>query len=293
MVNYIKKVLKRMFFKSIKNKSNDSVKIYNYIKNGRIPWSEGYLEYKIKFINESLNSEILLNKFKSKKIEEFGLGLDERCVEYPWLFCRIPNEESLILDAGSTFNFSFIVNKNIIKNKELTIFTYYPENDCFHYKRISYVFGDLRKMCFKNEYFDIIVSQSTIEHIDMDNSIYGYSGIDFSESKSYEYLKAIKEMYRVLKYKGKILLTFPFGKYENHGFFQQFDREMLDSIYEYLNDKGSIEFTYFKYEKNGWRFADKEELYEVESFNPHTGKGKGNDGAAHSRGIACIEFIKN
>jgi SAM-dependent methyltransferase len=199
---------------------------------------------------------------------------------------------SSTLDAGSTFNFDFIVDHPIISQKQLTIFTYFPEENCFFKKRISYVFGDLRNICFKDSLFDEIVCQSTIEHIDMDNSIYGYSGQQTIGHKSYEYLKAVAELIRALKPNGKLLLTFPFGKYEYHGFFQQFDEEMLQRILELFDGNGSYNLDFFKYEKEGWRFADRSELHAIQSYNPHTGIGKLDDGAAHCRSIACIEFIK-
>ena len=268
-------------------------KIASYLKNGRIPWSLGYEEYKYKLISESINSNGVISCFKEKKMPEgYGIGVDERSVEYPWIFSKISNDKKIMLDAGSTFNFNFITGHPYIKNKELTIYTFFPEKDCFFKNRINYVFGDLRNMFFKDETFEEIVSQSTIEHIDMDNSIYGYND-KFTQDKSYEYLKAVSEMLRVLKHGGKLLITFPYGKFENHGFFQQFDQEMLLKIINLFNGKGESQVDYFKYEKEGWCFAQPNELAEVESYNPHTGKGKGNDGAAHCRSIACIEFVKS
>lgn len=287
----IKRILARVLKK--RNNSPESL-IDKYCSNGRIPWSNGYIQYKEKFIDESLKSESTINLFKSLSLPNgFGLGIDERCVEYPWIFSKISSVKERLLDAGSTFNYKHIVEQELIKQKELTIYTYYPEGNCFFQKRINYMFGDLRELCFKDDYFDTIVSQSTIEHIDMDNSIYGYGGNEIRNEKSYEYMKAVNELVRVLKSKGKLLITFPFGKFENHGFFQQFDKEMLDRILDYFKNKGIVEITCFKYEKEGWRFAKQEELGEVISFNPHTGKGKGDDGAAHCRSIACIEFIKS
>ncbi len=278
---------------SVKSISWSEKKIDTYIKNGRIPWSEGYVEYKYKLIKEVLNSEQQLSFFRNKNLPaDFAIGIDERIVEYPWIFSRLSVDKNTLLDAGSTFNFDFIVEHPTIKSKEMTIYTFYPEKYCFFKQRINYVFGDLRDMYFKNEVFDEIVCQSTIEHIDMDNSIYGYEKTHLKEGKSYEYLKVVQEIIRVLNPGGKLLLTFPFGKFENHGFFQQFDEEMLSRIINLLKNEGRLEIDYFKYEKNGWRFAKQEELYNTASFNPHTGDGKLDDGAAHSRSIACIQWIK-
>ena len=284
--------MKNLFTFSKKSISPEE-KIASYVRNGRIPWSEGYEEYKYKLITENINSESSLSVFRSKKLTNgYGIGVDERSVEYPWIFSKISSDKKIMLDAGSTLNFNFIADHPVIKNKELTIYTFFPEKNCFYKNRINYVFGDLRNMFFKDETFEEIVSQSTIEHIDMDNSIYGYDE-KHTEKKSFEYLVAVAEMIRVLKKGGKLMITFPYGKYENHGFFQQFDQEMLSKILDLFMGKGKTEVDYFKYEKEGWRFAEQSELSEVASYNPHTGKGKGNDGAAHCRSIACIEFVKN
>lgn len=284
-------MIKRIISK-FKKQTTSLDKINLYIKNGRVPWSEGYFEYKFEQIRESINDEELLLQFKNKKIKDFGIGVDERCVEYPWIFSKMSDSKETMLDAGSTFNFNYILDNEKLQNKDLTIYTFYPEQDCYYKKRISYVYGDLRSMYFNDCSFDFIVSQSTIEHIDMDNSIYGYSNAKERTDKSYDYLKAVSEMERVLKQGGRLLITVPFGKFENHGFFQQFDDEMLDKLVSVIKDKGTIEFDFFKYEKHGWRFAKREELENVQSFNPHTGKGKLDDGAAHCRSIVCLEFKK-
>lgn len=267
-----------------------------YIKNGYIPWSKGYYEYKKDFITNSIYDENLLKNIKnSTSLKDHGYRLDERVIEYPWIFSKIGSNKLKMLDAGSTFNYDYILNHPVLENKDLTILTFAPEENCFHEKRISYVYDDLRSLPFKNELFDVIVSQSTIEHIDMDNSIYGYD-IEYNENdkrKSFEYIKAIKEMIRVLKPKGQLLLTFPFGKFENHGFFQQFDDKMLLKTVKLFENLGIYEIDFFRYDQEGWCFANMDELKDVVSYKPHSGKGKLNDGAAHCRSIACINFIKN
>ncbi|NNE14185.1 MAG: class I SAM-dependent methyltransferase [Saprospiraceae bacterium] len=293
MMQRIKSILRKLF----QHRDIDSTAeiINNYIKNGSVPWSKGYGEYKNLLISKSINDYVFLRSISAKNIpKNFGMKIDERIIEYPWIFSKLNDYKEDILDAGSTFNFDYVVNHNKFKNKDLTIFTFAPETNAFPKKRVSYVYGDLRDMPFENNQFDTVVSQSTIEHIDMDNSIYGYD-IEHNENeekKSYDYIKAVKEMTRVLKSKGTLLITFPFGKFENHGFFQQFDDEMLDRILNYFDDLGDYSVDFFKYEKDGWRFAERDELQEVVSYNPHSGKGKMNDGAAHCRSVACIHFIK-
>lgn len=268
----------------------------NFFKNGQIPWTEGYIAHKEESILLSISDPAILDGFSRKKVPaNYGYRLDERIVEYPWIFANLKKGNTIFLDAGSTFNFDYLLNNELIENKEKYIYTFYPEDKSYNHKRISYVYGDLRDLPFKNDFFEEIVCQSTIEHIDMDNSIYGYdlkSTLDIVTNKSYEYLKVVEELLRVLKTNGQLLMTFPFGKFENHGFFQQFDDEMVDRITDKMKDLGSYEFTFFKYLPNGWILTSQEECNDSESFNPHTQIGKKDDFAAHSRAICCMKFIK-
>jgi SAM-dependent methyltransferase len=264
----------------------------SYYNLKKEPFSLGYDFYKWSIIDKSINNDdFLTNVNKGILPKGYGFKLDERVVEYPFIFSKINYENKKILDAGSTFNFDDIVNHKKITNKDLTIFTFYPEYNNFENLGIKYIYGDLRKMPFESNAFDIVVCQSTIEHINMDNSIYGYDK-NFVKNKDFDFMNAIFELFRVLKPNGKLLITFPFGKFENHSFFQQFDSDMLSKIEDYLNPLGSLKIKFSKYQNNEWSFVGKEECTNSISHNPHTGQGKGNDGAAHSRSICLIEFDK-
>ena len=266
-------------------------KIKKYLAGGREPWSPGYNDFKFHFIREQLSDAKLLAGFNEKRLEPgYGFRLDERSVEYPWVFSRITTSHKNILDAGSTFNNATILDSLSLENCRLTIYTYFPEKNCFHSKRINYVFGDLRDLPFKNSLYDLVICQSTIEHVGMDNQIYGYK--EGKSGASAEYLKVVDELVRVLAHGGKLLITFPYGKHKNYGFFQQFDKRMLDEMADRLKNSGNFRCDFFKYERDGWRFAEQHELTDVLAYNPHTGEDKLDDGAAHCRGIACIEFDK-
>ena len=279
-----------------KTKATQNKGSVNFFNNGQIPWSAGYVAHKEKSIINSISDAVILDEFSNKRVPlNYGFRLDERIVEYPWIFANLQKDKTIFLDAGSTFNFEYLLNNELIENKEKYIYTFYPEDKSFNQKKISYVYGDLRDLPFKNDFFEEVVCQSTIEHIDMDNSMYGYdlkSTLDVVTSKSYEYLKVIDELLRVLKTNGQLLLTFPYGKFENHGFFQQFDIEMVVRITDKMKNLGGCELTFFKYLPEGWIVASQEECNDSESFNPHTQIGKKDDFAAHSRAICCVKFIK-
>ena len=298
MINKITSLLNRYQKKKMKSKMAKLLKSEkeDFLAGGSIPWSKGYHQHKIESITKAIYNKELQSGIRKKELPlGYGYRLDERVIEYPWLFSKMEQGSQNVLDAGSTFNYNYLVNHPVIVSKDLTICTFAPEDLSFNKNKISYAYNDLRNLPFKDNLFEIVFSQSTIEHIDMDNSMYGYdiSHNEDAGKKSYDYLIAVNEMIRVLKTGGSLLLTFPYGKFEHHGFFQQFDNEMLDKILELFSGRGSYEIDFFRYQNDGWRFASQEELVEVKSYNPHTGKGAGDDHAAHSRAIACIEFKKD
>src|SRR4030088_2822748 len=53
----------------------------------------------------------------------FGYKLDERLVEYPWLFSRLPDGPGALLDAGSVLNHDFILSHSRLQSKNITIMT--------------------------------------------------------------------------------------------------------------------------------------------------------------------------
>ena len=296
LIKKVKRVVKTGISNQSKGNSSNAALLEKFYKNGQIPWSAGYQIHKEQQIQKGLSPEVLKLFNENLIPEQYGFKLDERIVEYPWIFSRLSTDQnSKILDAGSTYNFDFIIDHARLKNKDLHIYTFFPEKEAFWQNRISYVYGDLRQLPYKDEWFDEVVCQSTLEHIAMDNSMYGYSnkGDKVVNTKSYDYLLAVRELERVLKPGGRLLLTFPFGRFENHGFFQQLDSEMLGRLLEIFgSEAGRFELIFFKYLPDGWIISDEAGCSDCQSYNPHTKKGDLGDGAAHSRSICCVVFDK-
>jgi len=282
----IRKLIKAA--RALSSKTQKKYNIARYKREGMKPWSVGYQEYRdMEIANEILNVNAAWRPGKN-----YGIGLDERIVEYPWILSKLKKDATNLLDAGSTLNYDFILDNHILVDKHLTICTYQPENYFFNLRRINYIYEDLRLLPLRDGWFDEVVCISTLEHIDMDNSLYGYQlpNAGYQSNQSTEYLNVVRELVRVLKRGGTLLITVPFGKYEQHGFFQQFDSQMIDSVVEILFEVGAVDLTFFQYVKSGWILSTREECKEESSFNPHTNKGFKNDGAAHSRAICCLEL---
>jgi hypothetical protein len=57
----------------------------------------------------------------------YGFRLDERIVEYPWLFSRLPPGVGNLLDAGSVLNYQFLLAQPGLAEKRIFISTLAPE----------------------------------------------------------------------------------------------------------------------------------------------------------------------
>jgi SAM-dependent methyltransferase len=279
----------------------DWFKIIIFKIGGGKPWGKGYLVFKLKYIKKIINDQQIIKKFRNKENlpQKYGYALDERVVEYPWILSKIFISEKInLLDAGSALNFKEILNHDILKNKKITIVNLNPEENCFWQKGISYVFADIRDMPFKNNLFDLITCISTLEHVGMDNILYT-KNLKYKEKKVFDFEKAIFDLKRVLKKGGRILITVPFGKYQNFNRFQQFDSNLINKVIKVFQPK-NFEICYYKYTKNGWNVSDEQsfknceyfDILNTKYFDKKNSLGFDLDYAAASRAIACLELIK-
>ena len=273
--------------------------VNRYINNGRIPWTVGYQEYKELYITKLLLNEDYKYLFsdKAKLPTGFGLGLDERCIEYPWLFSNMSSNAYNYLDAGSALNHEFILNHVYWKKRKLTILTLAPEKNCFWSKNVSYDYGDLTNTPYKDNWYDEIICLSTLEHVGMDNSVYTKE-IPTRDDKLYK--KALLEIKRILKPGGRLLLTVPFGAYVNYGFFQQFDEQLLNEACTVFSPKHEKR-QFYQYFDNGWQqvsAADCQECRYSEYALSLWNKDKveqnqtGQEMIAAARAVACVIWIK-
>jgi len=251
------------------------------------PWTKGYIEYKEDEIARVLRE----GSFAANKLPAgYGFRLDERIIEYPWLFSRLPTGEGRLLDAGSVLNFEFLLEQPALRKKKIDICTLAPEPRCFWRKGISYVYEDLRQLPYCDGLFDWIVCLSTIEHVGMDNALYtGAAAKD--ELRPKDYLVALAELKRVLKPGGVLYLTAPFGKAADHGWFQVFDHEMVEALIRNF-EPTDVREDYFLYRAEGWRRCEPVEAATATIFNIHTAKGYDADFAAAARAVFCLELKK-
>lgn len=275
-------------------------RLASYLKSDRRPWREGYYEYREKCLSEAVVDDALLDTLAGDRSlpQGYGYRLDARLIEIPWVLSRVRHNGARFLDAGSAFNYDYVLTAAALNDKQKTIVTLAPEGDAFWKLGVSYVFGDLRDLDFRDNRFDSVACISTIEHIGMDNTMYA-EGQVAQRSDPSEFILAVKELKRVLKPGGVLYISFPFGRYENHGWFQQFDSELVDTLIDAFAPSQQKE-SIFQYHPDGWQRSTREACKDCEFFDVHASKyGDPNstleyppDFPAGERGLACLELVK-
>lgn len=193
-------------------------------------------------------------------------------------------------DAGSALNFQYILELSALKSRNVIIYNLLPESVVSR-ANVSYVYGDLRHTVLKSKCFDEIVCISTLEHIGMDNSFLYSKNPRLNEFKPNDYKKAIREFKRLLKPGGRLLITVPYGRHENHGWLQQFDCKMVDAVFDAF-EPSSHSIAYYKYFPDGWQIAKAEECTDCSYFDIHNKSDYEPDYVAAARAVACIEMVK-
>lgn len=282
-------------FENIKKRrasGRTNAKIREYLKSGCKPYTSGYREYKKKTICDVLANHEILARFRFDKTlpANYGFRIDERVVEYPWILARLGVAEGLLLDAGSALNNEYVLDYPALGNRKIVM--YNLSLDKFLSRdNVSYIFGDLRQTILRDEAFDEIVCISTLEHIGMNNTMLYSKDSHFDEFKPNDYLDVVREFRRLLKPCGMLLITVPYGRYENHGWLQQFDYKMIDTVFDTFGPS-SRSVTYYKYFPDGWQITKAEECTDCSYFDIHNKSDYESDYVAAARAVACVEMVK-
>jgi len=268
-------------------------KIRQYLDSGRIPWSEGYKEYRYGYLKGILHDANVLQCFAcgDDLPAGHGVGLDERVVEYPWLLGRLQNSTGFLLDAGSVLNYPFLLEHPGLQGRPMVLMTLAPESYMAKSARVSYVFGDLRKTFFQDNTFTDIVCVSTLEHVGQDNTRLYTGDSRYRENQSESGLLAVCEFHRILAPGGHLYLTMPFGRPQNLGWLQQYDSERLQAVADAFGTP-PVRRDFFRLNANGWQRSTEADCSSCEYYDVHSAAGPAPDKAAAARAVACCQFKK-
>jgi SAM-dependent methyltransferase len=266
----------------------DSFEYRHYPDPGK-PFGARYLRQHWRFIAAALGDGALLDRFRTgaQLPDRYGVGHDERAVELPWLVSRGP--AGRVLDAGSALNHAVVLDRLLPSVDALCAFTLAAEARSFNERGVSYVYGDLRELPFRDGWFDAVASVSTLEHVGMDVTRWGAhtaAAPDPDEALA----AALAELSRVTRAGGRLLVTVPYGQRDDLGWLRQFDREGIERLVSWAAPTRS-EVTVYAYGHSGWRLSSLEEAAgaRYQRGNRPASDPAREDRAAAARAVACIE----
>jgi SAM-dependent methyltransferase len=251
-------------------------------------WTEQYAEDHRNLVTAVLADPGVLTRFELAELlpRFYGIGYDERVVEYPWALAQGPTGR--VLDAGSTLNHARVLDHFLPRLAALQIVSISPETNDFRDRGVSYMQADLRDLPYEDDSFDTVISLSTLEHVGIDNAFYGVKTPPDSDPNSQGRLAA-DELSRVVRTGGTVLFTVPFGKRENHGWFRQFDAGDLEDLLARFGSK-SAEIRIYRYASTGWQLSNLKsavnECYRDFRKEPEAPP----DRAAAARAVACVRL---
>jgi SAM-dependent methyltransferase len=143
-------------------------------------------------------------------------GTDERVVEVPWVLSRL-RPEGRVLEVGYAYAEPAYLAALLRSGVELVgvdLATREVEG-------MEVVEADVRELPFEDGSFDQVLLVSTLEHVGADNTVYGLEAE--SESDGASRARALRELRRVLRPDGALLVTVPLGEPGDHGWFRQED----------------------------------------------------------------------
>ena len=222
-------------------------------------------------------------------------GMDERIVEYPWLFHRVSQVHprgGRVLDAGSILNHAEVIAPWTSADfGPLSIVTLEPEEHAFPSALIRYEYGDLRALPYRDGLFDTVLCLSTLEHVGMDNSIYG-ADVEAASDPATEADRAMAELGRVLARAGTLLISVPYGTPAHHRWWRIYGREDVERTIGALPGMHAT-MRYFRAYEHGWEEVDAAGAEDAGYNDRHPGGRRDAPGwVAAAEAVALIEMSR-
>ncbi len=164
---------------------------------------------------KSLKDNTLLWKLKYRAPRYF-----DRDLEYPWTLENINIKKGKLLDIGSTVG--EMLYELLPKEIEVNTLNINPQPENKNIKQHN---GDIRKTEFKDNTFNCITCVSTLEHIGVE----GRYGVQYDKEGD---IKAMKEMLRILKPGGRLILTVPYGAKDVLPINKLYNKKRTDELFK-------------------------------------------------------------
>ena len=141
-------------------------------------------------------------------------GTDERLVEVPWVLSRL--RTGRVLEVGYAFAEPAYIAALVEADPGELVGVDLATAEVPGFET---VIADARSLPFPDTSFDQVLLVSTLEHIGADNEVYGVEGTPDDSGRS----AALRELRRILRPDGSLLVTVPLGEPCDYGWFRQED----------------------------------------------------------------------
>lgn len=172
-------------------------------------------------------------------------GTDERVIEIPWVLSRLA-PAGRVLEVGYAFAEAPYLAALLRSGVEL-VGVDLALRDVEGMERVE---ADVRDLPLPDESVDQALLVSTLEHVGADNSGYGLATEDAPASRA----DALRELGRVLRPGGRLLVTVPLGEPGDHGWFRLDDVAGWTGLFAsaglFVEEQEAYELT-----QDGWRAA--------------------------------------
>ncbi|MGH3136897.1 MAG: class I SAM-dependent methyltransferase [Gaiellaceae bacterium] len=172
-------------------------------------------------------------------------GTDERVVEIPWVLSRLRGS-GRVLEVGYAFAEAAYLGGLLRTGVEL-VGADLATRDVDGMETVK---ADVRALPFPDRSFDQVLLVSTLEHVGADNTVYGLE----AEGDGGARVEALRELERVLRGDGSLLVTVPLGEPGDHGWFRQEDERGWTELFARANFFIE-EIEAYELGDEGWRAA--------------------------------------
>jgi SAM-dependent methyltransferase len=145
---------------------------------------------------------------------------DERVIEIPWVLSRL--RAGRVLEVGYAFAERPYLAALLRSGVDLVG----VDLARLDVEGMETVEADVRALPFPDGSFDQVLLVSTLEHIGADNTLYGVEG-----EREDGRVAALRELRRIVRGDGSLLVTVPLGEPGDHGWFRQEDVDGWTALY--------------------------------------------------------------